>query len=83
MTLSLSSAGLDGARFKALIRSWQTLGSCAMLQLNCLTRELLEDAVKNPQDHQDLVVRLYGLSVRFVTLDPQRQQEFITRMILE
>ena len=54
-----------------------------MLQLNCLTRELLEDAVKNPQDHQDLVVRLYGLSVRFVTLDPQRQQEFITRMILE
>lgn len=83
MTLSLSSAGLDGARFKALIRSWQTLGSCAMLQLNCLTRELLEDAVKNPQNHQDLVVRLYGLSVRFVTLDPQRQQEFITRMILE
>ena len=83
MTLSLSRSGLDAARFKALIRSWQSLGSCGMLQLNCLTREILEDAQKNPQNHQNLVVRLYGMSVRFVTLDPKRQQEFISRTILK
>jgi formate C-acetyltransferase len=54
-----------------------------MLQLNCLTKEILEDAQKNPQAHQDLIVRLYGMSARFVTLDPIRQQEFISRTILK
>ena len=83
MTLSISQSGLDMDRFKALIRSWQILGSCGMLQLNCLTKELLEDAQKNPQDHQDLIVRLYGMSARFVTLDPTRQEEFISRTILK
>ena len=83
MTLSISQSGLDMERFKALIRSWQILGSCGMLQLNCLTKELLEDAQKNPQDHQDLIVRLYGMSARFVTLDPTRQEEFISRTILK
>lgn len=83
MTLSFSGSGLDAERFKALIRSWQSLNSCGMLQLNCLTREILEDAQKNPQNHQNLIVRLYGLSSRFVTLDPARQQEFISRTILK
>ena len=83
MTLSLSRSGLDAERFKALIRSWQTLCSCGMLQLNCLTREILEDAQKNPQNHQNLIVRLYGMSARFVTLDPERQREFISRTILK
>ena len=83
MTLSISQSGLDMERFKALIRSWQILGSCGMLQLNCLTKELLEDAQKNPQDHQELIVRLYGMSARFVSLDPTRQEEFISRTILK
>lgn len=83
MTLSVSQSGLDVERFKALIRSWQILGSCGMLQLNCLTKEILEDAQKNPQNHRDLIVRLYGMSARFVMLDPERQQEFISRTILK
>lgn len=42
----------------------------------------MEDAVKNPHDHQDLIVRLYGYSARFVTLDDKRQKEFMSRAIL-
>jgi formate C-acetyltransferase len=41
--------------------------------------EDLLEAQKRPEDHQDLTVRLYGLSAYFVRLSPQIQNEIITR----
>lgn len=52
-----------------------------MLQLNCIDREELVDARLHPEQHGDLLVRLYGYSARFVTLDKPMQEEFMSRVI--
>lgn len=82
LTLSLSRTGISRRKLADLIKIWCEMKAGGMLQLNCVNREELEDAVKNPQDHRDLIVRLYGYSAKFVELDPERQQEFISRTIL-
>ena len=82
LTLSINRSGLDVKKFAALLKVWQKMECGAMLQINVLSRQLLEDAVKNPHEHQDLTVRLYGYSARFVTLDDKRRKEFMSRTIL-
>ena len=52
------------------------------LQLNCLDQAELRDAMEHPERHQDLIVRLYGYSARFVSLDGRMQKEFISRTFL-
>ena len=52
-----------------------------MLQLNCVTREELEDAQLHPENHRSLLVRLYGYSAYFTSLDSERQAEFMSRTI--
>ncbi|MBQ6716646.1 MAG: hypothetical protein IJN21_09030 [Clostridia bacterium] len=39
----------------------------------------LEKAMKNPENYQDLIVRIGGFSARFVTLSPVVQREIIER----
>lgn len=51
-----------------LVRSFIQTGGHQM-QLNAVNRETLLDAQKNPQDHQDLIVRVWGWSGHFVQLD--------------
>ena len=46
-----------------------------------ISREELEDAQKNPQNHASLIVRLYGYSAKFITLSEEKQREFISRNI--
>ena len=36
----------------------------------------------HPERHGDLIVRLYGYSARFISLDGKMQEEFISRTIL-
>lgn len=78
VTASLQRAGLTEKIFTALVRSFCQTGP-GMLQLNCLSREELADAEAHPERHRDLIVRLYGFSVRFVTLDARRRAEFVSR----
>ena len=54
-----------------------------LLQLNCIDKAKLQDAQKNPEAHQDLIVRLCGYSARFVALQPEWQEEFINRNLYE
>ncbi len=82
ITSSISLDGLAPEKLTALIRSWCLLKTSGMLQLNCITREELEDAMIHPEAHLDLIVRLYGYSARFVTLEPIKQQEFASRQLL-
>lgn len=49
------------------------------MQLNAVNRETLLDAQKNPQDHQDLIVRVWGWSGHFVQLDKSYQDQIIQR----
>ena len=61
-----------------LVRSFIQMGGHQM-QLNAVNRETLLDAQKNPQDHQDLIVRVWGWSGHFVQLDKSYQDQIIQR----
>ncbi|MBE5766849.1 MAG: hypothetical protein E7335_06775 [Clostridiales bacterium] len=49
------------------------------LQINVLDPEMLQEALRNPENHQDIIVRVGGFSDNFVKLSPAIQQEVIKR----
>jgi len=50
-----------------------------MLELDSREKTQLLDARIHLERHQDLIVRRYGYSTRFVNLTPEMQEEFIRR----
>ena len=50
------------------------------LQINVVSSETLRAAQQNPEQYQDLVVRVAGFSEFFVRLTPELQQDIIARM---
>jgi formate C-acetyltransferase len=50
------------------------------LQINVVNSETLRAAQENPEQYQDLVVRVAGFSEFFVRLTPELQQDIIARM---
>lgn len=65
-------------RLKSAIETYFDCGG-NQLQLNVLDNSTLLDAVKNPQNHRDLLVRVVGFSANFVSLSPEQQKEIINR----
>jgi len=49
------------------------------VQFNVIDRKTLLDAQQNPQQHQDLVVRVAGYSAQFVVLAKEVQDDIISR----
>jgi pyruvate formate-lyase/glycerol dehydratase family glycyl radical enzyme len=49
------------------------------IQFNVTTHDTFLDAVKNPQAHAELLVRVSGYTAYFKDLNPQMQQEIIER----
>lgn len=49
------------------------------LQLNVLDAAVLEDAIKHPEKHRNLIVRVWGWSGYFTELAPQYQQHVLNR----
>ena len=62
----------------SLVRTYFHLGGMH-LQFNVVSREMLEDAQKHPQDHMDLVVRVSGYSAFFTDLGKLIQDDIIAR----
>jgi formate C-acetyltransferase len=49
------------------------------IQFNIVSSEMLKEAMKNPDDYRDLIVRVAGYSAYFVTLNPMVQKDIIER----
>ncbi len=58
---------------------FQNGGAQAMLTV--ISRGDLEEAIKHPENYQNLIVRVGGFSERFVNLPPETQQEILSRTL--
>jgi len=61
-----------------LVQAFIALGG-HQLQLNVLNRETLKDARMHPENHRDLIVRVWGWSGYFTELDKPYQDHIISR----
>lgn len=64
-----------------LVKSFMDLGG-HQLQLNAVNRDTMLDAQQHPENHRNLIVRVWGWSGYFVELDQEYQDHIIQRMEL-
>jgi len=69
-------AGLES--FVSLVRGYFDQKGSHM-QFNVVSREILQDAQKNPENYKSLVVRVAGYSALFTTLSKSLQDDIINR----
>lgn len=66
-------------KVKTLIQTY--FAECGnQLQINVVDQERLEQALKEPNKHRDIIVRVGGFSDQFVCLDPGIQQNIMKRI---
>ncbi len=82
MTVSLPAGKLNEESMAALFRVFAHNGLQA-IQPNCVNREELLEAKRDPENHKDIIVRVCGFSAPFVCLPENYQDEIITRSVLE
>jgi formate C-acetyltransferase len=68
----------DLQKLAALIRGYFDQGG-HHVQFNIIDRSVLEDAMANPGNHRNLIVRVAGYSDYFVLLSPEIQREILSR----
>ena len=79
MKFSKQSLGENSVDTMAsLIKTYLSRGGFE-IQINVVDKTTLEDAVINPDNYRDLVVRIGGYSDYFVKLSVEMQQEVILR----
>lgn len=78
--MKFSSSLFNGQRekFKCLLETYFDLGG-QQGNISVVNQKDLEEAILHPEQYQNLMVRVGGFSARFVTLDPDTQQEILTR----
>ena len=53
------------------------------LNINCIDRNTLIDAQKNPEKYPNLTLRVSGYAVKFISLTKEQQNDIISRTIHE
>jgi pyruvate-formate lyase len=69
-------------KVSSLVKSFIDRGG-QHLQINAVNREQLLEAKKHPEDHKNLIVRVWGWSGYFVELDERYQDHIIQRAELK
>jgi len=82
LNITLPYAHMDLSIWEALMRRIAK-SSVSALQINCVSREELQDAVKHPEKHQSLIVRVCGYSAQFVSLPEDVRRDFLSRNFFE
>ena len=84
LNLKFDASTLQGTNGKklleALIKTYFRQGGM-QVQVNVLDAELLQEAMKHPEQHRNLLVRISGYSAYFVDLTREMQQEIINRTL--
>ncbi|MFW9998352.1 MAG: pyruvate formate lyase family protein [Candidatus Odinarchaeota archaeon] len=64
--------------FIAFVKTYMKQGG-EQIQFNVVDAKTLRDAQQYPENHRDLIVRVWGFSAYFVTLRPEYQENIIAR----
>lgn len=82
LTLEFASSMFEGEdaiqKVSSLVKAYMDMGG-HQLQLNAINTKLLKDALKHPENHRQLVVRIWGWSAYFVELDKEYQEHVLRR----
>lgn len=82
LTLEFSSHMFDSPdavkKLAQLVKVYMELGG-HQLQLNAVDAQRMKDAQLHPENHQQLIVRIWGWSAYFVELDREYQDHVIAR----
>ncbi len=82
LTLEFASSMFEGAdsvkKVAALVKTFIDMGG-HQLQLNAVNTDLMKDAQLHPENHRQLVVRIWGWSAYFVELDREYQDHVMRR----
>jgi formate C-acetyltransferase len=65
-------------KLRNLLSTYFALGGM-QVQFNVVSTEQLHAAQRDPQEYKDLVVRIAGFSVFFISLQEEVQNDFILR----
>ena len=66
------------ACLSALIRTYFQKGG-QEVQINSISRDILEDAMDHPENYRSLVVRVSGFSAYYISLDRAVQEDILMR----
>ena len=82
LTVTLPAGKMDRERMTEFFYATASYGVQA-LQINCVDKETLLKAQKEPENYGHIIVRVCGFSAPFVLLSEEYQNEFITRLSME
>ena len=82
MTITLPAGGMDSDRLVAFLRMAARAGVEA-IQPNCIDRETLLAAQREPENYRHIIVRVCGFSAPFVLLSREYQAEILSRTYSE
>lgn len=82
LTMEFAASMFDGAesikKVAALVKAFIDMGG-HQLQLNAVNADTMKDAQMHPENHRQLVVRIWGWSAYFVELDKEYQNHVMRR----